>query len=130
MTQTKFISGRTGRGGAYVSDLSGAEHDKFMRATSYALMPLSLLAAWYVVSLSGKSFEAARAELAHPFPALALIAFIVVGMAHACVGAELIIIDYLHEPATKELALKINKWAAIAIAVLWTLAILLIAAPN
>ena len=67
---TQFISGRTGRGAAYVSDASGAAHDRFMRLSAGALAPLGLLAAWYVVGLSGKSFEEARAEIGRPFPAV------------------------------------------------------------
>lgn len=129
-SRTTFNSGRTGRGSAYVSDASGVEHDKFMRLTSYALAPLGALAAWFVIGLAGKSFEAARAELAHPFPALVLIAFILVAMPHARQGAESIIVDYVHDAALKEKALLANKWASIAIAALWTLAVLLIAAPR
>ncbi len=129
-SRTTFISGRSGRGSAYASDASGAAHDKFMRLTARALSPLGLLAAWFVVGLAGKSFEAARAELAHPFPALVLIAFVVVAMLHARIGAESIIVDYVHDPALKEKALLANKWASLVIAVLWTLAVLLIAAPR
>ncbi len=127
---TQFISGRTGRGAAYVSDTSGAVHDKFMRMSSWALAPLSLLAGWYLVVVSGKSYEAARAEIGRPIPALVLIAFIVIGALHARNGAESIIEDYIHDEALKEKALRANKWASLAIAVIWTLAILIIAAPK
>ena len=119
---TQFISGRTGRGAAYVSDASGAAHDRFMRLSARALAPLGLLAAWYVVGLSGKSFEEARAEIGRPFIAIATV--------HARKGVESIIEDYVHDDETKEKALRVNKWASLAIAVLWTLAILLIAAPK
>jgi succinate dehydrogenase / fumarate reductase membrane anchor subunit len=129
-SRTEFISGRTGRGAAYVADRSGVAHDRFMRLSARALLPLGLLSAWFFASLAGKPFEAARAELAHPFPAIVLIAFIVVSMLHARVGAESIILDYVHDAALKEKALLANKWASIAIAVLWTTAILLIAAPR
>jgi len=129
-SRTEFISGRTGRGAAFTSDRSGAAHDKFMRLSACALGPLGLLSAWFVAGLAGKNFEAARAELAHPIPALALIAFIVVAMLHARMGAESIIIDYVHDADWKTKALAANKWASIAIAFLWTLAILMIAAPR
>ena len=43
-SRTEFISGRTGRGAAYVSDPSGAGHDRFMRLSARALLPLGLLA--------------------------------------------------------------------------------------
>jgi succinate dehydrogenase / fumarate reductase membrane anchor subunit len=45
-------------------------------------------------------------------------------------GVESIIEDYVHDAAQKEKALFVNKWASIAVALLWTLAILLIAAPK
>jgi len=48
-SRTEFISGRTGRGAAYVSDPSGAGHDRFMRLSARALLPLGLLAAWFIV---------------------------------------------------------------------------------
>lgn len=129
-SRTTFISGRTGRGAAYTADASGAPHDRFMRMSSLGLIPLGLLAAWFIAGLAGKSYEAARAELAHPFPALALIAFMALGAAHARLGADNIIIDYVHDPELKEMALRANKWASIALAGLWTFAILLIAAPR
>jgi succinate dehydrogenase / fumarate reductase, membrane anchor subunit len=129
-SRTTFISGRSGRGAAYVSDASGTPHDKFMRLTARALAPLGALSAWFVIGLAGKSFEAARAELAHPFPALVLIAFILVAMPHARQGVESIVTDYVHDAALKEKALLVNKWVSIAIAALWTLAVLLIAAPR
>jgi succinate dehydrogenase hydrophobic membrane anchor protein len=129
-SQSRFISGRTGRGAAYSSDASGAAHDKFMRFTAVLLAPLGLLAGWFLARLTGMPYEAARAELAHPLPALSLIAFAVVSMPHARMGAESIIIDYVHDPKLKELALTANKWLAIAVAVLWTLTIMVVAAPR
>lgn len=129
-SQSRFISGRTGRGEAYSSDASGAAHDKFMRSSAVLLAPLGLLAGWYVARLAGMSYEAARAELAHPLPALALIAFAVVAMPHARTGAESIIVDYVHDPVLKERALAANKWASLAVALLWTVSIMLVAAPR
>ena len=129
-SRTQFISGRTGRGSAYVSDLSGAEHDRFMRFSARILAPLGVVSAWLIAGLAGASFEEARARLAHPIPALTLIAFITLGAFHARYGTESIITDYIHDPALKERALVVNKWALRTIPALWTLAILLIAAPS
>ena len=128
--QTKFISGRTGRGAAYVSDSSGTAHARFMRLSAKALAPLALFAVWFIVGLAGKPYEAARAELARPFPALVLIAFIVIVSKHARYGVETIIEDYVHDAALKEKALTVNKWLTLAIGAVWALAILLIAAPK
>ncbi|HXY58430.1 MAG TPA: succinate dehydrogenase, hydrophobic membrane anchor protein [Methylocystis sp.] len=125
-----FISGRTGRGAAYVSDASGASHDRFMRLTARALLPLGLATAWLLARLTGDSFEEARAELERPFPAVVLIAFIAIGAAHARLGAESIILDYVHDEALKQKALVVNTWVTRAIALAWAFAILLIAAPR
>ena len=129
-SETTFISGRTGRGGAYVSDASGASHDRFMRLSAWALAPLGLLSAWFLARLTGLGFEEARAELGRPFPALALIAFIAIGASHARLGAESIILDYIPDEALRGTALLVNTWATRAIAFVWALAILLIAAPR
>ena len=126
----EFNSGRTGRGGAYVSDRSGSHHAKFMRLTARALAPLGVLAAWFIVGASGQTYEGVRAQIGRPFPALALIAFIVIAMPHARAGAEDIIADYVHDPAAKDKALLVNKWLSFAITAIWVFAVMLIAAPK
>ena len=71
-----------------------------------------------------------RAEIGRPIPALVLLAFGVVGMIHARKGMDDIIEDYVHDEALKAQALVANLWASRAIAALWVVAILLIAAPK
>ena len=127
---TRFNSGRTGRGDAFVSDRSGSPHARFMRLTSYALMPIGMLSAWWLAGIAGKPLEAVRAEIGRPFPAIVLTLFAVVGMAHARYGMNEIIEDYVHDEALKATALKANIWASRVIAALWVVAILLIAAPK
>lgn len=127
---TKFDGGRLGPGAAYVADPSGSRHAKFMQLSARALAPLGALAAWFVVGAAGKSYEAAHAYLGRPFPAIVLIAFIVVAMPHAAAGAQSIIDDYVHDEALKAKALAANRWAAKIVALLWTAAILLIAAAK
>lgn len=127
---THFNSGRTGRGAAFVADHHGSQHAHFMRLTSYALVPLGVLTAWYLAGVVGLPAEGVRAAIGRPFPALVLIAFGVIGMAHAREGMNEIIIDYVHEPALKAKVLCANIWAARAISVFWTLALMLIAAPK
>jgi succinate dehydrogenase / fumarate reductase, membrane anchor subunit len=127
---THFKSGRSGQGAAYVSDHEGSAHAHFMRVSSYALAPLGILAAWWLAGLVGKDLAGVKAEIGHPFPALVLIAFALIGMVHARQGMTEIIEDYVHDAALKEKALRWNKIASIAIAAAWTLAIMLIAAPK
>jgi len=128
-TRTPFISGRTGRGAAFVSDRSGASHDRFMRLTNWLLLPLGVAVAFVLASISANpSYAEARAIVEQPLPALALIAFIVIGIAHAVVGAGSIIIDYVHDARKKALAFVANTIAGMLIAGLWALAVGLIAA--
>ncbi|BBU61887.1 succinate dehydrogenase membrane anchor subunit [Methylosinus sp. C49] len=127
---SRFESGRSGKGDAFVSDRSGSLHALAMRHSARALAPLALLSIWYLVGLVGKPYEAARAEIGKPLPAIALIAFIVVVAYHARLGVENIIEDYVHDEVLKAKALIVNKWLVIAIAAIWTLAIMIIAAPR
>lgn len=127
---THFKSGRSGQGAAYVSDHEGSPHARFMRLSSYALGPLGVLSAWWLAGLVGKTPEGVRAEIGHPFSAIVLILFGVIGMIHARQGATEIIEDYVHDPALKDQALYWNRIASIAIAGVWTFAIMLIAAPK
>ncbi|WP_018266244.1 MULTISPECIES: succinate dehydrogenase, hydrophobic membrane anchor protein [Methylosinus] len=127
---SRFQSGRSGKGDAFVSDRSGSLHALAMRHSARALAPLALLSIWQIVGLVGKPYEAARAEIGRPLPAIALIAFIVVVAYHARLGVENIIEDYVHDEALKAKALIVNKWLVIAIAAIWTLAIMIIAAPR
>jgi succinate dehydrogenase / fumarate reductase, membrane anchor subunit len=127
---THFKSGRSGQGPAFVSDHEGSAHARFMRLSSYALAPLGVLSAWWLTGLVGKTLEGVRAEIGHPFPAIALILFAIIGMIHARQGANEIIEDYVHDAALKEKALYWNRIASIAIAGVWTIAIMLIAAPK
>lgn len=130
MSQPEFKSGRTGRGGAFTADRSGSHHARLMRISSYALMPLGIIAAWYVVGAVGKSYDELRVLLGRPFPALALLAFALISVFHMRLGAECIIDDYVHDEKWRTLALDVNKWAAAAVGAAWTLAIMLIAAPH
>ena len=111
-SRTEFNSGRTGRGAAYVVGSSPAPtHDKFMRLSAHALLPLGLLAAWFIVGLVGQVVRGGSRRNWPTFPALVLIAFIAVAMPHARKGVESIIEDYVHDEALKEKALLANKWA-------------------
>lgn len=127
-TPTHFKSDRAGA--SYVSDGSGSRHARFLHLTSYALMPLGLVAAWLLSGLAGQPLEAARAQLARPLSALALVAFAVIAMAHARQGMDEIIEDYLHDPALRKTALLANRAIAVGVSAIWTISILLIAAGK
>jgi succinate dehydrogenase / fumarate reductase membrane anchor subunit len=123
-----FKSGRTGRGAAYVADRSGSKHTKIVRISAFLLAPLGVLALWFIAGAVGKSYEGVRAAIGRPFPAFVLIAFIVVAIYHARLGADNIIEDYVHDESLKAKAMAANKWFAVAIGLIWSLSVLAIAA--
>jgi succinate dehydrogenase / fumarate reductase membrane anchor subunit len=94
---------------------SGTEESWHMRVTSIALVPLSIAFVFIVVSLIGKDYEAARAILAKPLPALVFLLFILAGIYHMKLGAQSIIDDYVHAPQLKDIALIGNLFFAVAV---------------
>jgi succinate dehydrogenase / fumarate reductase, membrane anchor subunit len=63
--------------------------------TSVALVPLTLGFVWLMLSLLSKDYNGVRAELAHPIPAILLLAFILAGIVHMELGMRSIIVDYI-----------------------------------
>jgi succinate dehydrogenase / fumarate reductase membrane anchor subunit len=127
---SRFVSGRSGKGASFTSDRSGSLHALAMRHTARAMAPLGIMSVWFIAHLAGKPYEAARAELGRPFPALTLIAFIAIAAYHARLGVETIVEDYVHDADLKAKALLINKWLMISVAAIWTLSIMIVAAPR
>ncbi len=76
-----------------------------MHVTSVALVPLTLAVVWIALSLVGKDYADARAELAQPCRAIILLLFILAGIAHMQTGMRSIIDDYIHAPHAREWAL-------------------------
>ncbi|MGA8601898.1 MAG: succinate dehydrogenase, hydrophobic membrane anchor protein [Beijerinckiaceae bacterium] len=81
---------------------SGTHHSWHMRVTSVALMPLSILFVWILVSLAGKDYNAVRATFADRFlPATVMILFILTSAYHMRLGMQTIIEDYVHDEPIK-----------------------------
>ncbi len=78
---------------------SGAGDAWAMHVTSLALVPLSLYFVWLILDLMRMDYNGVRAELAHPVPAILLLAFILAGALHMKVGMQSIILDYITGPA-------------------------------
>jgi succinate dehydrogenase / fumarate reductase membrane anchor subunit len=74
----------------------GAAEARLVHLTSAALVPLSLGFVWLMVDLLRKDYNGVRAELAHPIPAILLLAFILAGVVHMELGMRSIIVDYIN----------------------------------
>jgi succinate dehydrogenase / fumarate reductase membrane anchor subunit len=66
-----------------------------VHVTSVALVPLTLGFVWLMLNLLGKDYNGMRAQLAHPIPAILLLAFIFAGIVHMELGMRSIIVDYI-----------------------------------
>jgi succinate dehydrogenase membrane anchor subunit len=66
-----------------------------VHVTSVALVPLTLGFVLLMLNLLGKDYNSVRAELAHPIPAILLLAFIFAGIVHMELGMRSIIVDYI-----------------------------------
>jgi succinate dehydrogenase / fumarate reductase, membrane anchor subunit len=87
---------------------SGTRDAKLMRVTSAALVPLTIAFIWNVLALVGKDYDAARAYLGHPGPAILTLLFILAGVYHMKTGMQSIIDDYIHDARWKEWSLMAN----------------------
>lgn len=109
---------------AQASTRHGANTWLLERATSVALIPLSL---WFVVSavgLSGASYEEVRAWLAGPFNTTAMILFVVALFWHTQLGLRVIVEDYVHHELAKVVFLLLINFAAIALGLACVVAVL------
>jgi succinate dehydrogenase / fumarate reductase membrane anchor subunit len=66
-----------------------------VHVTSLALVPLTLGFVWLMLDLLRKDYNGVRAELAHPIPAILLLAFVLAGVVHMELGMRSIIVDYV-----------------------------------
>lgn len=90
----------------------GVGHWWLQRMSALALIPLSI---WFIVSLVTRLLAADRgvvgAWLGTPFVALAMAALVIALFAHARLGIQVIIEDYVHAKGKKIAALLLNNVA-------------------
>ncbi len=86
-----------------------------LHVTAVALIPLAFAFVWVLLSLIGKDYAGAKAELAQPCQAIILLLFIIAGVWHMKTGMQSIIDDYIHSPHAKEWALVANSLFSAAI---------------
>lgn len=106
---------------------TGVHHFMIQRLTALALVGLSIWFLVFVLSLLHANFAQARASLAEPVHALAMIAFLGAMFWHAQLGLQVIIEDYVHSNVwqfTLQIAL---KFLCVAAAIVSIFAVLQIA---
>ncbi len=101
----------------------GAEDNWRMRATSAALVPLTIGFVWIVISLMHKDYNAARALMSEPLPAVVTLLFVVAGIYHMELGMRSVIVDYI-PGAAREWSLLANTFFAVLLGVACVYAIL------
>ncbi|WP_158916411.1 succinate dehydrogenase, hydrophobic membrane anchor protein [Caulobacter sp. S45] len=114
----------------------GSAHDgvaRFIseRATSVALVPLSLWAIYGALKISHAGYAGATAFLQSPVNAVLAVLLIAVTALHMKMGMQVIIEDYVHQPRSKIPALLLNSavcWLAGALGVFSILKVALLGA--
>ena len=114
----------TSRGRYLGAARSGTQHNWHMRATSIALVPLTIGFVWLVLSLIGKDYATVRSTLGSPVPALLMLLFLGTGIFHMMLGMQTIIEDYVHGAHSKHWALLANTFFCVVIGLACVYAIL------
>ncbi len=86
-----------------------------MRATSAALVPLTIGFVWLVLSLVGRDYKAARDTMSGVIPAILMLLFVGTGVYHMKLGMKVIIEDYVHGEHAKTWALLANEFFCYAV---------------
>jgi succinate dehydrogenase / fumarate reductase, membrane anchor subunit len=105
----------------------GTGHFWRIRLTAIALLPLSLFAVGWVLSMTGAGYTEVRASLGHPLIALLLALFVVISLDHMRLGMQIIIEDYVHGEGAKVALLMLNIFFAGAIGAMTVFSVLKIA---
>jgi succinate dehydrogenase / fumarate reductase membrane anchor subunit len=72
---------------------------RLQRLTAVALIPLGLYFAASILSLATSDRMTAAAWLASPVPALLVMVFVLAALAHALIGLNSVLLDYVHTRA-------------------------------
>jgi succinate dehydrogenase / fumarate reductase membrane anchor subunit len=86
-----------------------------MRATSAALIPLTIGFVWLVLSVVGKDHKVVRDTMSGVIPAVLMLLFVGTGILHMKLGMKTIIEDYIHGEHSKTWMLLANEFFCYAI---------------
>jgi succinate dehydrogenase / fumarate reductase membrane anchor subunit len=89
---------------------SGTRQSWHMRATSAALVPLTIGFVWLVLTLVGKDYKTVRDTLGSPPAAILMLLFLGTGIYHMKLGMQMIIEDYVHAEQAKTWSLLANDF--------------------
>ena len=103
---------------------SGLREWRLQRLTALALIPLGLYFAASILRLATSDRVTATAWLASPVPALLVILFVLAGLAHALIGLNSVLLDYVHTRAPLLAAQLLVRAAAVMLAGASVLAVL------
>jgi succinate dehydrogenase / fumarate reductase, membrane anchor subunit len=101
----------------------GTEDFWRIRVTSLALIPLSIAFVIIVLTVVHKDYNAARAVMSEPLPAVLVLLFVLAGLYHTEIGMRSVIVDYVHG-ALREWALIANSCVAVALGLACAYAVL------
>lgn len=128
--QTKSKSMRSALGRARGLGAAGgaASHWIGQRFSAVGLVPLGL---WFVFGAVlgnlGADHAAIRDWMASPLNATLMILFVVIAFQHGALGLQVVLEDYVHGPAAKNVAIMANKMFAAAGALFCVVCVLTLA---
>lgn len=102
----------------------GADHFWKQRVTAVSNAVLAIFLVWLIVSLTGADYTTAKEKLANPLIALGLLALVTSGAIHMRLGMQTIIEDYIHDEGLKIVALVLNTFFVIAVALIGIFSVL------
>jgi succinate dehydrogenase / fumarate reductase membrane anchor subunit len=103
---------------------SGTQHLWHMRATSIALVPLTIGFVWLLLTLVGKDYNTVRSVLGSPFPAILTLLFLLTSIYHMKIGMQVIIEDYVHGEHCRQWSLLANAFFCYAVGLACVYAVL------
>ncbi len=102
----------------------GADHFWQQRLTATANIVLVLVLIWFIAGLVGQDHAAAKAAVANPITAIALLLLVLSGIHHMRLGMQTIIEDYIHGEGSKVVLLMLNTFFAAAVGLACVFAVL------
>jgi succinate dehydrogenase / fumarate reductase membrane anchor subunit len=102
----------------------GTDHFWKQRVTAVSNTVLAVFLVWLVASLTGADYDTVRQKLGNPLIALGLLALVTSGAIHMRLGMQTIIEDYVHDEGLKIVALMLNTFFVVAIALVGIFSVL------